>query len=119
MDGQFCAGCTATLISHSPLFGGGSADRISVTHQAGDAWSEPNNGIREIGLRYREGNTALFDVRFKVVFVGAVITDALGYYDAPALPLYILRDPPGGDSYGKFAQSTSACMGDVQLGLHQ
>ena len=111
VDGQLCAGCTATLISHSPLFGGGSADRISVTHQAGDAWSEPNNGIREIGLRYREGNTALFDVRFKVVFVGTVLTDALGYYDAPALPLYILRDPPGGDSYSKFAQSTSACMG--------
>jgi hypothetical protein len=111
VDGEYCASCVATVNSHAIDFFGEIQDYITITHQAGDAWSEPNNGIREFGLRYRMGNTPVADIRFKVVMVGTVITDALGYYDAPALPLYILRDPPGGDSYSKLTQTNGACMG--------
>jgi len=111
VDGEYCPSCVATVNSHSIDFFGEIQDYITITHQAGDAWSEPNNGVREFGLRYRMGSTPLADIRFKAVMVGTVITDALGYYDAPALPLYILRDPPGGDSFSKLTQTNGACMG--------
>lgn len=32
------------------------------------------------------------DIRFRAVMVGASYTDVLGYYTAPQLPLFILRD---------------------------
>lgn len=119
VDGQYCPSCTATLNSHSISGIPGITDisiqdYLTITHQAGDAWSEPNNGVREFGLRYKLGGTPYADIRFKVVMVGAVLTDALGYYDAPALPLYILRDPPGGASYSKLSQGNGACYGNTR-----
>lgn len=119
VDGQFCPSCTATVNSHSVSGIPGITDisiqdYITVTHQAGDAWSEPNNGVREFGLRYKFGTTPYADIRFKVIMVGAVLTDVLGYYDAPALPLYILRDPPGGASYSKLSQGNGACYGNTR-----
>lgn len=111
IDGAYCSGCTAALVSHGQDFWGQYQDLITITHNAGDAWSEPNNGVREFGLRCSVSGVPQVDYRFKAVMIGTVITDALGYYDAPALPLYILRDPPGGDSYSKLTQSNGACMG--------
>lgn len=114
IDGEYCASCMATVNSHSIDFFGDIQDYVTITHTAGDAWEEPRNGIREFGLRYRIDNTTYADIRFKVVFMGTVITDAIGYYDAPALPIYILRDPPGGLSYSKLTQANGTCFGQTQ-----
>ena len=110
VDGVYCSTCTA-VTSHSQDFFGEYQDYITITHQAGDCWEEPQNGIREFGLRMSNAGSTLGDVRFKVVMIGTVLTDRLGSYDAPALPLYILHDPPGSDSYSKLTVANGGCTG--------
>ncbi len=119
VDGQFCSSCVANVNSHSVNGIPGITDidiqdYITVTHQAGDAWGEPNNGVREFGLRYKMGGQVIADIRFKVVFVGPVFTNVLGYYNTPALPLYILRDPPGDGSYSSITVSNGTCVGETR-----
>lgn len=119
VDGQYCASCAATVNSHSISGIPGVTDidiqdYITVTHQAGDAWLEPNNGVREIGLRMKQGGQPVADIRFKVVFVGNVFTNVLGYYNTPALPLYILRDPPGDASYASITTANGVCVGETR-----
>jgi len=119
VDGQYCSSCVATVNSHAINGIPGWTDitiqdYITVTHQLGDAWGEPNNGVREFGLRYKQGGQPVADVRFKVVFVGNVFTNVLGYYNTPALPLYILRDPPGDASYASISTTNGACVGETR-----
>lgn len=119
VDGQYCASCVATVNSHSVTGIPGITDieiqdYITITHQAADAWGAPNNGVREFGLRYKMGGQAIADVRFKVVFIGAVFTNVLGYYNTPALPQYILRDPPGDGSYSSITLTNGACVGETR-----
>ncbi|MCB9178820.1 MAG: T9SS type A sorting domain-containing protein [Flavobacteriales bacterium] len=111
IDGVYCSTCTAVVGSHSQDFFGNYQDYVTITHQAGDAWSEPNDGIREFGLRMNPPGFASTDIRFKAVMVGTVISERLGSYDAPALPLYVLHDPPGSDSYSKLTVANSGCTG--------
>ena len=119
VDGQYCSGCVATVNSHSISGIPGITDidiqdYITITHQAGDAWGEPNNGVREFGLRYKQGGQPVADIRFRVVFVGSVFTNVLGHYNTPALPLYILRDPPGDGSYSSITTTNGACVGETR-----
>ncbi|MGV3637029.1 MAG: hypothetical protein ACO1NQ_05210, partial [Flavobacteriales bacterium] len=114
VDGQYCPSCVATVNSHSVDFFGDIQDYITITHQAGDAWNEPNNGVREFALRYFQGSQAMADIRFKVVFVGNVFTNVLGYYNTPALPLYILRDPPGDASFASITTTNGVCVGETR-----
>ena len=119
VDGQYCSSCVATVNSHSVSGIPGITDisiqdYITITHQAGDAWAEPNNGVREFGLRYKQGGQPVADIRFKVVFVGPVFTNVLGYYNTPALPQYILRDPPGDGSYSSITLTNGACVGETR-----
>ncbi|MBL7950796.1 MAG: T9SS type A sorting domain-containing protein [Flavobacteriales bacterium] len=119
VDGQYCSSCAATVNSHSVNGIPGVTDitiqdYITITHQMGDAWSEPNNGVREIGLRYKQGGQPVADIRFKVVFVGNVFTNVLGHYNTPALPQYILRDPPGDASYSSITLANGACVGETR-----
>ncbi len=74
------------------------------------------DGAREFGLRLPNQNSGepLCDVRFKAVMIGTTITNILGYYDAPVLPLYIMRDPPGGQSSSSISTTSSTCFGTSQ-----
>lgn len=119
IDGQYCSSCAATVNSHAVSGIPGITDisiqdYLTINHQAGDAWGEPNNGVREFGLRYKMGGQAIADIRFKVVFVGPVFTNVLGYYNTPALPQYILRDPPGDGSYSSITLTNGACVGETR-----
>ncbi|MBP7513683.1 MAG: hypothetical protein KA791_03995 [Flavobacteriales bacterium] len=119
VDGQYCSSCVAAVNSHAISGIPGITDitiqdYITITHQAGDAWGEPNNGVREFGLRYKQGGQPVADIRFKVVFVGSVFTNVLGHYNTPALPLYILRDPPGDASYASITTTNGACVGETR-----
>ena len=117
VDGVYCPSCTAAVTAHSN--GGFSGDpniniwtdHISITHHSGDAWETPNNGVREFGLRLSLGGVPQADIRFKVVMVGVTFSEVLGHYDAPALPLFILRDPPGDASFSSITTGDGACVG--------
>jgi hypothetical protein len=116
IDGQFCSSCTVQLNAHVPGFSFDPnisiyTDVLTITHQAGDAWAAPNNGIREFGLRVNLFGQPNCEVRFKAVMVGTTFSNVMGEYDAPALPLYILRDPPGDGSYSTITITDGACVG--------
>lgn len=78
-----------------------------------------SDGVRLFILRMNvstEYNVVkLMDLRFRAVMIGAVYTDVLGHFTAPALPLYILRDPPGDASYSKFSTTNATCYGNSQM----
>jgi len=113
IDGQLCTTCNVQFDSYNgSTFNSNAA--ITVTHQAGHAWA--TNGIHEFGLRFRfppQAATTL-DVRFKAVMVGTSFTEVLGTYDAPALPLIILRDPPGDQSFSQLTTGSSTCFGTTR-----
>ncbi|MBK7270060.1 MAG: T9SS type A sorting domain-containing protein [Flavobacteriales bacterium] len=118
IDGQFCSSCTVQLTAHVPGFSWDPnisiyTDVLTITHQAGDAWAAPNNGVREFGLRVNLFGQPNCEARFKAVMVGTTFSRVLGYYDAPALPLYILRDPPGDGSYSTITITDGACVGST------
>ncbi|MBL7980269.1 MAG: T9SS type A sorting domain-containing protein [Flavobacteriales bacterium] len=111
VDGQLCTTCNAQFQSYNGSTYNANA-AITITHQAGHAWS--TDGIREFGLRFRfpPQVAPTLDVRFKAVMVGTSFTEVLGTYDAPALPLFILRDPPGGDSFSSLSIGSTTCYGN-------
>ncbi len=116
IDGEFCSGCIVQLNAHVPGFSIDPnisiyTDVLTITHQYGDAWKEPNNGVREFGLRVNLYGQPNCEARFKAVMFGTTFTEVLGEYDAPALPLYILRDPPGDGSYSTITITNGACVG--------
>lgn len=115
VDGQLCTTCSASVSNFNTSGGGSSATgTVNVTHQAGHAWS--TDGIREFGLRFTfpPQSGPWLDIRFKAVMVGTSFTEVLGTYDAPALPLFILRDPPGGNSFSSLTTGSSTCFGNTR-----
>jgi len=89
---------------------------VRVRHTLDSNWP---SGVREFGLGVNDSqaNGTLFEdtqIRFKAVMVGNQFTDVLGYYNAPALPYYILRDPPGGESYAGMSAGSTTCSGFSQ-----
>ena len=117
IDGEYCPSCSVQVTSHQ--YGGGSTsdpgsitwlDNITVQHQADAAWL--NDGVHEFGLRMSLYGFTEADIRFKAVMVGSAFSDLQGYFDAPQLPLYILRDPPGDLSYSQLSTSESTCVGN-------
>lgn len=112
VDGAFCSSCTALL--QPPYYSVGTNPvpyTFRITHFAGNAWS--SNGVREFTLRFtRLGSPdQVLDILFRVVMVGTAYTEVLGYYDAPALPLFILRDPPGDASFSSLSAGSTTCFG--------
>lgn len=117
IDGQVCTSCAVTTVPLSRTQcvvsgawrGAYGIDRISVTHYAGDSWDRPDQA-REFAIRDLNRNV---DIRFKALMVGTSFTSVLGYFDAPQAPLYILRDPPGDQSYSSITSSTESCFGQT------
>ena len=92
---------------------------LIMHYPPGNAWEW--SGVQEFGLRMffdgfmSEGQPIYqMDVRFKAIMVGPTYTDVMGYYNAPSLPLYILRDPPGDGSYSQFSTGNTVCFGQSQ-----
>lgn len=111
IDDQFCSSCDVVYLQ-TPVIGTNPAEyRYLITHRSGSAFS--TNGERKFTLRFnRVGSPApVMDIRFGAIMVGESYTDVLGYYDAPALPLFILRDPPGGGSFSSLASGSTTCFG--------
>ncbi|MBL7945254.1 MAG: T9SS type A sorting domain-containing protein [Flavobacteriales bacterium] len=111
IDGQLCTTCNVQFESYNGSTYNSNA-AITVTHQAGHAWS--TDGIHEFGLRFRfpPQTSPTLDVRFKAVMVGTSFSEVLGTYDAPALPLFILRDPPGDGSFSSLTTGSTTCYGN-------
>ena len=120
IDGQVCDACivSAEQVQLRPYewrddgnhyVGGYGTDRLTIIHQAGDAWDVPN-GSRRFILRDLSTDQ---DLRFQGVMVGFTFTDVLGYFDAPQAPLYILRDPPGDRSYSSVSNTEQSCFGQT------
>lgn len=119
VDGQLCTSCSVSYPqpeTNPPCLGNANAygKKLRITHDKGNAWA--TNGVHEWGLRwlyapgfYLQG--AHTDLRFKAVMVGTSFSQVLGYFNAPSLPLYILRDPPGDASYGEISTTNNACFG--------
>lgn len=113
IDGELCTTCSIDVLD----FGYTEGDlqrahgRLLITHQAGYAWN--TGGVHEFAVRYNmsESPVGAFDMRFKAVMEGTSFTEVLGTYVAPALPLFILRDPPGGSSFSSMSTSSSTCFG--------
>lgn len=111
IDDQFCSSCEVLPLQY-PVIGTNPAEyRYLITHQSGSAFS--TNGERRFTLRFnRVGSPApVMDIRFGAIMVGEAYTEVLGYYDTPALPLYILRDPPGDGSFSKLSSGSTTCFG--------
>lgn len=112
VDGQYCPSCTAVPIINSPALGTNPVQlAFRITHFGGNAWS--NNGVREFMLRgiFNSTTDPLLDILFRAVMVGTAYTDVIGHYNAPSMPLYILRDPPGGASFSSLTSGSTTCFG--------
>jgi len=119
VDGQLCTSCSVsypTPETNPPCLGNANAygKKLRITHDKGNAWA--TNGVHEWGLRWQYApgfylQGAHTDLRFKAVHVGTSFSQVLGYFNAPSLPLYILRDPPGDASYGEINTTNNACFG--------
>jgi len=124
VDGEACANCIGTFVSMDSLNEVGPARwytelRYRITHTAGYAYPD---GIQEFGFTMMDtdpllnpGATPIYgaEFRFKAVMVGTAFSEIMGYYTAPALPLYILRDPPGNASYSSITTSNDVCTGST------
>jgi|GEM_PF-589834 len=109
IDGQLCSSCTATATYFS--VGGIGRTDVTMTYQADNGWP---SGVHEFGLRESVNGNPVVDWRWKAVMVGSSFTDVLGYFDAPSLPVYILRDPPGGHSFSLIETNSTTCIGGSQ-----
>lgn len=85
---------------------------LRITHRAGDAWGAwGQTGSRHFTLRTLAGGYPIGDIRFFAVMVGTNYTNVMGHFDTPQAPLYILRDPPGDQSYSSLTSGNSTCFG--------
>ena len=108
VDGVLSSTCSATQVSGSYIQGGDCIMQVNLTYLVGSGWP---SGTHEFGLRHSIGGTPRWDVRFKAVMLGTQYSEILGYYNAPALPLTILRDPPGDASYSSITNASDVCSG--------
>lgn len=112
LDGAPCSSCLQNDYGVSLSDFGTDHFAVALGYPGGNSYDTPD-GAHEYTIRYFRGNTAYCDFRFKVVVLGTVYSQVLGYYDSPALPLYILRDPPGDASYASLTQANGACFGQT------
>jgi len=118
VDGEYCPSCTVEFTEYAPSIVGQSGyAKVNVTLNPG--WSYAAPGVHQIGFRLSlRGCTTcapypVGDIRFNAMVVGTAYTDILGYYTAPALPIYILRDPPGDGSYASITAANDVCTGNT------
>lgn len=124
VDGERCTTCTGRTMEvvQSAAYTSNGLTRyyndvlVRVRHNLDANWP---SGVREFGLGVNDSqaNGNVFQnaqIRFKAVMAGTQFTEVLGYYNAPSLPLYILRDPPGDGSYSSIAAGTQTCFGQSQ-----
>ena len=119
VDGEYCPSCTVEFTEYAPAIAGGQAGYAKVNVALNPGWSYEAPGVHQIGLRLsiRVCSTCppypVGDIRFNTMVVGTAYTDLLGYYTAPALPIYILRDPPGDGSYATITAANDVCTGNT------
>ncbi len=121
IDGEPCPNSNVQIVQPSDVgeqsqaYGTGSgpyAKYLRITYNKANAWH--TGGVREFGLRWSyQGGGAHSDLRWKAVMVGASFSELLGYFNAPSLPLYIMRDPPGDASYSEITNSQNTCTGQT------
>lgn len=124
IDGAACATCSIQALEPDVVYPGDGnilantwltppnfTSHLRITHRAGDAWD--HNGVRHFTLRLTRFGTADLDIRFNAIMVGTNYTNVLGYFDAPQMPLSILRDPPGDKSYSSITSSQEGCFGQT------
>ena len=107
VDGSLSTGSSVTYIA------GGEVVRVYRVNYRPSNTSDMQDGAREFAFRlYYPGiEGPRYDIRFKAMIIGTSFTNVLGYYNAPQLPLTILRDPPGDASYSTIDSSASVCSG--------
>jgi hypothetical protein len=116
VDGDLCTSCSVAVNGHSQgtFFDPNECTtNLTVTHHSGYAFDMPD-GAHEFGLRMSLSGTPICDFRFKAVMVGTAFSDLQGYFNAPALPYFILRDPPGGQSFASMSTGSTTCSGFSQ-----
>ncbi len=120
VDGQPCPSCTAEQLPGATYV---QADnnfynevRLKVRYAVPSPTTLPS-GVMEFSLEPGFGTPPNVislvgqEIRFKAVPIGVNFTAIQGYYNAPALPLYILRDPPGDASYSSITSVNDVCSG--------
>jgi len=109
VDTAYCPNCF--ISEQSAEIGANYSSHTFRIGHYGNGWLK--NGVKDFTLRFsRNGSpNPVLDIRFRVVLVGLAFTEVIGYYDAPSLPLFILRDPPGGASYSSLSTGTTTCFG--------
>jgi len=112
LDGTPCPSCVQADIGVTLSDFGTDHFNLTLGYPGGNSYDTPD-GAHEYTIRYFRGNTAYCDFRFKLVVLGTVYSQVLGYFDSPALPLYILRDPPGDASYASLTQANGTCFGQT------
>ena len=107
VDGSLSTGSSVTYIA------GGEVVRVYRVNYRPSNTSDMQDGAREFAFRlYYPGiEGPRYDIRFKAMIIGTSFTNVLGYYNAPQLPLTIMRDPPGDASYSTIDSSARACSG--------
>ncbi len=95
---------------------------FTVSHNAGENAYYAPGGKRRFEIRIMVGDDPYYplggwmenqnhQIAFDAVMVGTEYTSAIGYFDTPQAPLYILRDPPGDASYSSITTTASTCFG--------
>ncbi len=120
VDGQPCPSCTAEQLPGATYVQDGNnyynEVRLKVRYAVPSPTTLPD-GVMEFSLEPGFGAPpnviSIFgqEIRFKTVPIGVNFTAIQGYYNAPALPLYILRDPPGDASYSSITDVNDVCSG--------
>lgn len=83
-------------------------DDLTISYSAGD--TTDNDLFHVFSIKPGVPGTGPLEIRFKAVMVGASVSQPLGYFDTPALPLYILHDPPGDMSWASVSSNDQTCL---------
>lgn len=93
-----------------PQILGGVNSYVQVTYPT-DAWDQ--TGDTHFAIRTLINGIAVGDLRFHGYLVGANLSQTLGSFLSPQMPSYILRDPPGDQSYTQLQQGQSYTYGET------
>lgn len=118
--GAPCTNCVTATTQSCNSFGFAVTRQQTLTINAPllDVWgngvNNGSNGIRELGLNAFTGSGNIqMQVRFKAVMVGRRFTSIIGSFTTPQAPSYILRDPPGDQSYTQLEVGQEYCYGET------
>lgn len=82
-------------------------DNLTISYSAGDL-QDTAVFTHEFGL---SPLIIPYDIRFRAVLVGSTVTQPIGTFTTPSLPRFILRDPPGDQSYSSITTTDHICRG--------